>query len=133
MASDVAPSLTAAHLDEIAYWKEDAEDGDPILTAEWTLELVEIAAFGMTFDRRKELPRYGWTGEGEDARDQFILDWVDDAGGWDAALLESPVVALVSGGRLEKVDGWHRMKLAQAAGQTAVWCLVGRVKPDLEG
>ena len=120
--------------EEIEFWLECCADdeSDPIhRVKEWRLERVPIAAFGCTF-HRDELGK-GWDlvearRVSEDERDAKVAAWAKGCGGWAAATAVSPVIALRSGaGKYEKVDGWHRMRLASRDGETHVWCLVGLV------
>lgn len=123
---EASMELSPDHLDEIDYWKEvcaDSED-DPIHRVNsWTLTRVPIDDYGFTFDRR-ELGS-GWVESEEDARDNRILEWVRRSGGWDNALRASPVIAILTVAGYDKVDGWHRLRLARLAGMSHVWCLVG--------
>lgn len=126
--------------DEIEYWEAEVCGDDPDdhihLVQEWWLELVDIDVFEFTFDRKKELFGYNASArdhEFEDQREAEILAWAEKAGGWLEATRQSPTLAVYDSSRVvpwDKVDGWHRMKLAKAAGHSQVWCLVGYVFPE---
>lgn len=112
------------HWDTIEYWKDEVCDHSDHIhrVQEWWLELVPIAVFGFSFDR-SEL--FIWDDDYENQREAEILAWVNKCGGLLEATKIGPTIAVYDAGKWDKIDGWHRMRLAHFTRQSHVWCLVG--------
>lgn len=130
-AQGLPVSPTAPVREEIDFWLENCADdpADPIHTVtRWVLVRVPITAFGCTFDRSELGPSCRWRATDEDERDNHIRAWARSCGGWETALRHhGPVLAILreTDGILEKIDGWHRLKLAWEDGETHAWCCLG--------
>jgi len=101
----------------------DAEfilDGDEV-AFEWREVELPIHVFGLKFHQSEIRETPARTNE----RIAVIRKWMTQSGGWKKAIQSSPILALFVDGKLELLDGWHRMKAASAGGVDVVTVLVG--------
>jgi hypothetical protein len=122
----------AARSEDLAYFFEDEDekeedDSDDLRTLIWVEVDVPVPLFGCNFTMNELAPVMldPECLNDEREREAKILAWVEAKGGWQKALKESPVLAIVLPDGLAFVDGWHRVKLARQSGQTIVRALIG--------
>ncbi len=97
----------------------EEEEGVSAAALDWRECLVPAAEFGPLSDSldghlmRLWRPFYGasWLDE-ERARCAAIRQWMSESGGADSALMQSPILATIRGGRLHIEDGFHRLGVA---------------------
>lgn len=113
---------------------DDADDGDRLEELIWIEVDVPIHWFGCQFVPSE----LGFTYNAQNAeqaareeeREAKLSKWAGSVGGWEKALNISPVLATFGNYYINFLDGWHRSKLAQAAGHTTVRTVVG-VRPEV--
>jgi hypothetical protein len=129
---DAVPTANSTErIEYVGFYFEDEDESDDCsdrLSRRTWLEVdVPIELFGCKFtnDELGVMFRDPWQQSREKEREAAILDWVEQKGGWQEALKESPIVAAIESGLLCLIDGWHRAKLARLRGETTVCTLVG--------
>ena len=112
---------------------DDGPDEDRLADRVWIEVDVPIPWFGCQFQPKELGPSHNPADPRQAAhereREDAIRRWVAGAGGWLKALNASPVLATFDK-HVNFLDGWHRAKLAHAAGHATVRTVVG-VRPDV--
>jgi hypothetical protein len=94
-------------------------------------EWVELDLPLEAFPSLAKMDIRGQTEHERRARIALVDEWMTERGGHERAMLESPALALLAGGDLSLLDGWHRGRALVIRGATTMRTCVGIV-PDGE-